>query len=277
MISSHEGDLSGIKGLTKRAMNWMSGNRTISIQEAVHEIEELPLILCSERIMPVYINKFMSLRREKQENPDDCLSRYANRKGDMDMSLHRYFYQRYVPYRDERDLDKEDYRQPIMNGIGMNCKAVHPISFEYARGLLILHRPWSKASYLDFRDKQKIIDTGTKMLEEKLVPYNVYSEYYRAKNKKTQLDLVAKKTHDDFDEQPKEQEDSDYIDQDIQARNARHFTNGTIHGCDIAGEKVDLGFNHDWSVSSFKGSRDTKVDGEAYIDWAKSEMENIDW
>ena len=31
------------------------------------------------------------------------------------------------------------------------------------------------------------------MLDEKLVPYNVYSEYYRAKNKKTQLDLVAKK------------------------------------------------------------------------------------
>jgi hypothetical protein len=60
-------------------MNWMSGNRTISIQEAVHEIEELPLILCSERIIPLFINKYMTLRRKSDEKSNDCITQYANR------------------------------------------------------------------------------------------------------------------------------------------------------------------------------------------------------
>ena len=272
--SSHEGDITGLKGLTKRAMNWMSGNRTISIQEAVHEIEELPLVLCSERLLPVYINGFMSIKRESQPNPTDCLSRYAHRKEHMDMSLHRYFYQKYVPYIDRKIQNKEFYKQPILNSLGMNCRAVHPITFDYARGLLILYKPWSKASYLDFRDKEKIIDMAKKMLLERLVPYNVYAEYYRAQNKNKQLDLISKERNGDLDELLKDVEDPEYLEQNIQAMNARQFTNTISENDEINSGNVDIGLNHDWSSSFFKGIRDTRISGEDYIDWAKNETLN---
>ena len=252
-------------------MNWMSGNRTISIQEAVHEIEELPLVLCSERMLPVYINGFMAIKKQSQPNPSDCLSRYAHRKEHMDMSLYRYFYQKYVPDIDRKIQNKEYYKQPILNGLGMNYKAVHPITFEYARGLLILYRPWSKASYLDFRDKQKIIDDAKQMLEKRLVPFNVYAEYHRAQNKHKQLDLISKAHNEDFDEQLEDEEDPEYMDQKIQAMNARQFTNTISENDEINSGNVDIGLNHDWSSSFFKGSRDTKISGEEYIDWAKNE------
>ena len=252
-------------------MNWMSGNRTISIQEAVHEIEELPLVLCSERMLPVYINGFMAIKKQTQPNPSDCLSRYAHRKEHMDMSLYRFFYQKYVPDIDSNIRNKEYYKQPILNGLGMNYKAVHPITFEYARGLLILYRPWSKASYLDFRDKEKIINDAKNMLEKRLVPFNVYAEYHRAQNKHKQLDLIAKAHKEDFDEQLGDEEDPEYMEQKIQAMNARQLTNTMSENDEINSGNVDIGLNHDWSSSFFKGSRDIKISGEDYIDWAKNE------
>ena len=173
----------------------MSGNRTISIQEAVHEIEELPLILCSERIIPLYINKYMTLRRKSDQKSNDCVTQYANRTKNMEMGLARYFYSIYIPDRDENTQHTKDYKKPILNALGMNYRPTHPITFEYARGLLILYKPWSKQHFLDLRDREAVIDIATEMIFQRKVPLNVVSEYYRAVNKKkTNRPCIKKKT-----------------------------------------------------------------------------------
>ena len=50
----------GAAGLAKRTLNWMNGNRIVSIQEAVYEIEQFPLVICSEHIQDVFINNFLN-------------------------------------------------------------------------------------------------------------------------------------------------------------------------------------------------------------------------
>ena len=250
-------------------MNWMSGNRTISIQEAVHEIEELPLILCSERIIPLFINKYMTLRRKSDEKSNDCITQYANRTNNMEMGLARYFYLIYIPSTDKSTIESKDYKKPILNALGMNYRPTHPITFEYARGLLILYKPWSKQHYLDLRDRESVIETATEMIFTSKVPWNVISEYYRAINKKKQIDLVSKQRRDDIDEQPKEGDDPDYIEQQIYSNHASRITRGTLISPDIGGTTVDIGLNHNWSIPFFKGERQTTVPGETYIQWAK--------
>jgi len=252
-------------------MNWMSGNRTISIQEAVHEIEELPLILCSERIIPLYINKYMTLRRKSDQKSNDCVTQYANRTEHMEMGLARYFYSIYIPDRDENTQHAKDYKKPILNALGMNYRPTHPITFEYARGLLILYKPWSKTHFLDLRDRDAVIDIATDMIFQRKVPLNVISEYYRAVNKKKQIDLVSKKRRDDIDEQPREGDDPDYIEQQIYSTHASRMTSGTLLSPDIGGSTVDIGLNHNWSIPFFKKERKTKVPGETYIQWAKDQ------
>ena len=109
------------------------------------------------------------------------------------------------------------------------------------------------------------------MLEKRLVPFNVYAEYYRAQNKHKQLDLIAKANKEDFDEQLGDEEDPEYTEQKIQAINARQLTNTMSENDEINSGNVDIWLNHDWSSSFFKGSRDIKISGEDYIDWAKNE------
>jgi hypothetical protein len=43
---------------------------------------------------------------------------------------------------------------------GMNCKPRYPIDYDYARGMLIMHKKWNKTDTLDklLKDKQGTID-----------------------------------------------------------------------------------------------------------------------
>eukprot|EP00957_Ditylum_brightwellii_P002905 222130-Ditylum_brightwellii.AAC.1 len=138
----------------------------------------------------------------------------------MEMGLARYFYLIYIPSTDKSTIESKDYKKPILNALGMNYRPTHPITFEYARGLLILYKPWSKQHYLDLRDRESVIETATEMIFTSKVPWNVISEYYRAINKKKQIDLVSKQRRDDIDEQPKEGDDPDYIEQQIYSNHA---------------------------------------------------------
>eukprot|EP00975_Prorocentrum_lima_P049794 10419697-Prorocentrum_lima.AAC.1 len=42
------------------------------------------------------------------------------------------------------------------------------------------------------------------------------------------------------------------------------------------GEKVDIGIDYDWSVSSFKGERDTTADGEVYTQQLREDCKQLE-
>jgi hypothetical protein len=43
---------------------------------------------------------------------------------------------------------------------GMNCKPRYPVDYDYAKGMLIMHKPWNKNDTLDklFKDKERRIN-----------------------------------------------------------------------------------------------------------------------
>ena len=71
----------------------MSGMRQVSIQEAVHMVDNQKLVICSETITHLSLAQGAMLKSEKDANSTDILVMYRNRsETHKNMSLDSYFY-----------------------------------------------------------------------------------------------------------------------------------------------------------------------------------------
>jgi hypothetical protein len=159
---------------------------------------------------------------------------------------------------------------------GLNCRPTYPINFNYARGMLIMHKPWSVNSPLNFNDKQKTIDTFKQMLENRDVPTSVLNQYTRevVNHQQERLDLVAKQgtlqANVDIDEL-----DHDDAEEYLHHMNSSYFADGTGGYDLLSGEKVNIGLDHDWSQSPFEGRRSIKIDGSLYIQQLRDDCRHL--
>ena len=46
--STHNGNMGGVRHLTQKALNSLSGQRQVSVQEVVHLVDDLDLVICSD-------------------------------------------------------------------------------------------------------------------------------------------------------------------------------------------------------------------------------------
>jgi len=173
------------------------------------------------------------LRANSEKKPNDLVYSYASREKKYEnMSLDQYFYQVWCKKSFMKKCYDEDSGRPlnrILIGKGLNCKPVYPISFEYARGMILLHKPWSfkKPAFPQKPNKQQTIDIFKQMLHNKTVPTSVITEYLRAVRYSTEirLDKVAKKgvmqANTDTDGM-----DADEIDQHLSFLHANQFSDG---------------------------------------------------
>ncbi len=128
----------------KMSLNWMTSKRLISVQEAVHEVDRQSLTLCSEVISYVSLQSCLRLRKSSDPRPRDLVYTYANRpEVYIALSLEQYFYQVWCKENFLRDKDSDRPMKRILIARGLNCRPRHPIDFDYARGMLVLHKPWS--------------------------------------------------------------------------------------------------------------------------------------
>lgn len=258
--------------MTKKALNWMTSTRIISIQEAVHEIDRMSLILCSDVIHHVSLMSCTRLRATSEKKPNDLVYSYASREDKYkDFSLDQYFYKVWCNKPFMRDCADEDSGRPlnrILIGKGLNCKPVYPISFDYARGMILLHKPWSfkNPAPTHTNNKQKTIDIFKQMLHNKTVPTSVITEYLRAVRYSTEirLDKVANKgvMQGDADTDGM---DADEVDQHLGFLHANQFTDG-LQPAMMASQTINIGEHHDWSTTSFDGSRKYEIDPLEYTD-----------
>ena len=159
---------------------------------------------------------------------------------------------------------------------GLNCCPKHPIDYDYARGMIIMHKPWSINNPLTtlLSNKQRTIDTFKNMIRNRKFPFYVLAEYHRAFHYAThhRFECIAKQgvkednavDLNDLNEEELEQEILWEHSCHLSAQNSR--TTDNVIGEDL----VDVGLEHDWSKSFFKGTRspDT-MDGEQYIGYLK--------
>jgi len=86
--------MTGVKTITKKALHHLAGHRLVSIQEAVHMVDDQPLVICSDRMTYVTINQGQVLRDDLEtDKRKDIITVYRNRQKQFhDLSLEQYFY-----------------------------------------------------------------------------------------------------------------------------------------------------------------------------------------
>jgi hypothetical protein len=65
---------------------------------------------------------------------------------------------------------------------GIKCKTRYPVDFNYARGMLIMHKPWHRNNTLDelFKDQQRTITEFLTMIDNQQGPSSVRAQYLTA-------------------------------------------------------------------------------------------------
>ena len=85
--STQRNDLSGVSSLAKKALNKLSSQRLVPIQEAVHEIMTYDLVITSEKFTTASLSQCQKLQtqKEKEETKStNVVTQYINRPDHLD-------------------------------------------------------------------------------------------------------------------------------------------------------------------------------------------------
>ena len=247
--------------------------RQVSIQEAVHMVDNQKLVICSETITHLSLAQGAMLKSEKDVNSTDILVMYRNRSDThKNMSLDSYFYKvfcRETLKAGEKESERTKNRMLLPKG--MRGKAVYPVDYHYARAMLIMHKPWSKKQPLTdlLSDKDRTIDTFERMVLKKQLPSSIVAQYITSMKYTYQkkLELIASKgTQQTLDVDNLSQEE---LDQMTAFQQLSHFSDKKHHSRVIDGMTVDIGTDIDWTLLRFLGKRNVLLDGEVWIDYAR--------
>jgi len=274
--------MTGVKSITKKALHHLAGHRLVSIQEAVHMVDDQPLVISSDRMTYVTISQGQVLRDDLEtDKRKDIITVYRNRQKQFhDLSLEQYFYRVFSrntfkqTKNDELNEDADEdavtsNEHRILVPKGMNCTPKYPVDYAYARGMLILHKPWSKDNTLSsiLKDHQKTISTFLSMIDKKEVPSSVTFQYHTAMKyaRQKKIEIIVKQgvNHPDIDEENLDEETLGRLTGWI---HNNHFTDNKHNNDRINDMTVDIGRNKDWSISDFKDDRHTTIDGKEYIE-----------
>ena len=96
------------------------------------EIAKLPLTTCSEQLVPVYAIGYY--RIGKTLSSHSLMSQYAHRKDNHNQSFVQFFY--------NKCNSSKSSKQSIMNICGLNGNPVYPVTYDYARAIMIFYKPW---------------------------------------------------------------------------------------------------------------------------------------
>ena len=263
--------------ITKKSLNKLTGHRTISIQEAVHEIAQLDLVLCSDVIKEVSLGQSMSvLRKERTDGvkyqKNDLVAAYRYRSDEhKHLSMEKYFYQVFQTNHFYTDKDTKRKKYRVLVPKGLNCRPCYPATYDYARGMLLLHIPWHDGVNLDalLANKQETVERFISMIGGREFPLYVFAEYNRAvqHSQHYQYERIQKEATDKSGEldlsclTEEEREQWDH---------SRHLSTNMTTSNTFGDMTADIGLDHDWSKGFFTGQRhpDTS-NGELYTDYLK--------
>jgi hypothetical protein len=151
----------------------LNGQRQVPIQKAVHMLNNQELVICSDMIAFVSLAQGQAVHSENDKSKQkDLITVYRKGKEEhYPLSLEQYFYHVFVDsiFKKQGDKNYSTDQHRILMPKGINCKPCYPIDYDYARGMLIMHKPWNKTDTLDklLKDKQRTTDKFLQMLRQK--------------------------------------------------------------------------------------------------------------
>ena len=266
--------MGGVRLVTQKALHGMSAQRTVSIQEAVHLVDNQDLVLCSETFTNLSLRQGAKMAGTDDKESKDIVTMYRNRHSSLyHLSMDQYFYKYFCAnvLSDERD-ETERTKHRILIPKGQNFKPCFPVTHEYAKGVLIQHMPWSRENPPTtlFSNEKKTIRKFKKMIDNKELPSSVVVQYICAmkytKQKKLEM-LATQGTEQPFNLNSMDEEEREMC---IAHQHISHFSDNKFHDRDINGLTVDIGTDIDWTEKTFKERRRTCINGEDWVDDARS-------
>jgi hypothetical protein len=98
--------------------------------------------------------------------------------------LEQYFYCVFIDstFNNQKEKNTHTNQHWILMPKGMNCKPPYPVDYDFARGMLIMHKPWNKNKTLEklLRNKQRTITKFLQMIDQKEVPTSIQAQYVTA-------------------------------------------------------------------------------------------------
>ena len=267
--STHNGNLGGVRQVTQKALHGLSGHRQVSMQEAVHLVDNQDLVICSDTFTTLSLRQGALMTGKDDDKAKDIVSMYRNRSPDLhDISMDEYFYQHFCnnTLNDKRD-ETERTKHRILLPKGQNFRPKYPVTYEYAKGIIIQHMPWSKDNPPTklLKNKERTIRKFKRMIDRLELPTSVVTQYICAmkyqKQKKLEM-LAAKGTEQPFNLKDMDEEDRERY---IAHQHTSHFSDNKILNNEINGMTVDIGTDIDWMVGTFNDPRSTVEDGK---EWA---------
>jgi predicted nucleic-acid-binding protein/DNA replication protein DnaC len=271
--------MGGVRYITQKALHGMSAQRTVSIQEAVHMVDNQDLVICSEKFTYLSLRQGAMLTSEKDgAKKKDIVTMYRNRSKELaNLSMDDYFYNQFCRkvLKDEGGRT-EATKHRILLPVGQNCKPRYPVTYEYAKGVLIQHKPWSKDKPLTnlLKSRSRTIQTFKRMMDKKQFPSCVRNQYILAMkySKQAKLEFLNKQpVQQPYDLSNMDDEEKEAY---IAHQNVSHFSDGRHHNKVIDGMTVDIGTNFDWSESLYKEDRDVSIDGTSWVDSIREQHVN---
>jgi hypothetical protein len=256
-FSTNKSTIEGFGSIMKKCMNMLSSNKIIAIQEALYSTMEMPLTLSSE--YPYYLNTSTRMKLSfDHQGPTlfDLKSAYANRGSELhSMTLAEFFYKIQWDKISNSNTSNKGYlkdsrlvlhpRNPFIIPCGRNVKCVFPVTFEYAKAMMIMYVPWSDKNNLNFSDKSATITEFERLIASKSFPTSVIAQYRRAEmyHKHNKIEVVSKKSIPiDICQYTDQDEYSDY---QIFVRAMNHFTNDKPVPSSIGDMSFNVGLNYD--------------------------------
>ena len=244
----------------------------------MHEISGLELVICSDYLTDVSLGKALYLRKESDnaKTKKDLVDSYRNRPRSLDhLSLARYFYEVFINNKFYEDTTTGRQKHRILIPKGLNCMARYPVDYDYAKGMLVMHKPWSKRDPLTklLSDEKLTICTFLEMMEKRQLPYAVLSEYHRAvvHAQRGRYECVAKKAKP-IDDVNLDHLTDEELHNHIYWEHSNHLSaQNCLNLNSTVGEvRVNLGIDHDWSKKCFHGERATdRLSPESYTRYLK--------
>ena len=247
----------------------LNGTRSVPTQEAVHMVDNQDLVICSDMITYVSLAQGQALRSETDRSKQkDLITVYRNRKEEhYPLSMEQYFYQVFVESTFNKS-DRSTNQHRILMPKGMNCKPRYPVDFDYARGMLIMHKPWNKTDTLTkiLKDKQRTIDEFLRMIDAQEVPTSVLAQYTTAMrySGKPRVEVLVKDgvNHPDTDDRQNDEETNERLSAWI---HLSHLTDNKLLNDILNSTRVDIGQQKDWSISDYNEEQLTSIDGKEYL------------
>ena len=279
-LRTNDNNLSGGDVITKKALNKLTGHRTISIQEAVHEIADFELVLCSDVVTEVSLGKARSTLRKttddndkfKEKNSNDLIIAYRYRaKKYKSLSMERYFYEVFQTKAFYKDSVTKRNKYRILLPKGLNCRPKYPANYDYARGMLLLHIPWHHDENLDelLSDTDATVERFLQMIGDRKFPLYVLAEYNRAVkySQQYQIESLQKEATNHADEMDLNMFTEEELEQ---WEHSRHLSTNMTTSNIFDTMNADIGIDHDWSKSFYQGTRHPSTsNGELYTEYLK--------